>query len=128
MLTLFVLISLFGLFLAVKSRLLVVSFSFDLLSRYSFRCLTPSSPMKFGLSCSAFILQGLGGLGSKIPSTSPILSSFILWGGSPDCRMIVKNALSLGGLIWVILLISSFVIFLCFMVMFSMIKVMKFYI
>ena len=116
LLTLFVLISLFGSFLIVNSRLSPVRFSLRArVPKYRLRYLTASSPMKFGLSCSTLILHGIGVLGSKISSTSPILSCFILWGGNPDCRMIVKNAFSRGRDFSVILLISSFVISLYFM-------------
>jgi len=113
LLTLFVLISLFGLFLLVNSRLSDVRFL--LVLKYRLRYLTASSPMKFGLSCSALILHGMGVLSSRIFSTSFILSCFMVCGGSPDCRMIVKNAFSRGGVFSVILLISSFVISLFFM-------------
>lgn len=61
------------------------------------------------------ILHGTGVFGSSILSTCSILSCFMVCGGSPDCRMIVKNAFSRDE--WhclVILLISSVVISLSF--------------
>jgi len=71
--------------------------------------------MKVGvLSCGTVILHGLGVLGSSIFSRCLILSCFMVCGGSPDCRMIVKNAFSRSGDSLVIWLISSFVICLSF--------------
>jgi len=114
LLTSFVLISLFGLFFIVNSRLSGVRFV--LVAKYCLRYLMASSPMKVGhFSCSTFILHGIGVFGSKILSTCLILSCFILCGGSPDCRMIVKNAFSRGGHFSVILLISPVVMSLFFM-------------
>lgn len=65
-------------------------------------------------SCGRVILQGIGMFGSSILSTFFILSRFMVCGGSPDCRIIVKNAFSRSGDFSVILLISSFVICLSF--------------
>ena len=75
-----------------------------------------SFPMKVGnFSCGTFILHGIGVYGSKIFGKCIILSCFMVCGGSPDCLMIVKNAFSLKVLhSSVILLISSFLMSLCF--------------
>lgn len=65
--------------------------------------------LSFCISCGKFILRGLGVSGSKIFSTSLILSCLIVFGVNPDCLMTVKNAFSL---IWhslVIWLISSII-------------------
>ena len=74
-----------------------------------------SCPMKVGnLSRGAFILHGVCVFCSKIFSTFFILSCFMMCGGSPDCLMTVKNAFSRGLHFSVILLISSFSMFLFF--------------
>lgn len=76
-----------------------------------------SYPMKVGVFlCGMVILHGVGGSGSRIFSKSPILSCFMMCGGSPDCRMMVKNAFSRGeGHFSVILFICSIVVSLVFM-------------
>lgn len=97
--------------------------------------------MKSGmlLNLPFFILHGVGVFGSDIFSTCFIWSCFMVWGGSPDCLMIVKNAFSRS---WrhcsVILLISFFsmsLFFICFhsywgleLVAFFIIKVSNIYI
>ena len=77
-----------------------------------------SYPMNVGFfSCCMSILQGIGGFGSDIFSTSFILSFFMVCGVSPDCLMMVKNACSRGShcsVILLILLISSFSVSLFF--------------
>lgn len=110
----FVLICVFGFLCEQNSRLSDVSLS-DLVVKYCLRYLMASFPMKVGNSCcGTFNLHGIGVSRSKILSKFFILSSFMVRGGSPDCLMIVKNAFSLVLLSSVILLISSFLMSLCF--------------
>jgi len=104
----------FGFLYVQNSRLSGVSL-WSLVVKYCLRYLMASSPMKVGnFSCGTFILHGVGVFGFKIPSKFFILSCFIVRGGSPDCRITVKNAFSRSGLSSVILLISSFVMSLFF--------------
>ena len=108
LLTFFMLISLFGFLCMVNSRLSGVRFV--LFAKYCLRYLMASCPMKVGdFSCGMFILHGIGGFDSSIFSTCFIWSCFMVCGGSPDCRMTVKNAFSRSLHSLVILLISSFV-------------------
>ena len=110
LLTSFVLISLFGLLRMVNSRFLGVRFVLIVrLFRYCLRYFTASLPIKSGgfLNLVVFILQGIGVSGSRILSRFPILSCFIVCGGSPDCLITVKKAFSLIGQHLVILLILS---------------------
>ena len=99
LLTFFVLTSLFGLLRAVNSMLSSVRVSpFFLVSKYCLRYLMASYPMKDGCFCrDMLILHGFAVSGSKIRSTSFILSFFMMCGFSPDCLMTVKNAFSLIG-------------------------------
>ena|SRR5208282_1893641 len=68
--------------------------------------------LAFSISFSTLILHGIGVSGSLILSKCLILSCFIVLGFSPDCLTIVKKAFSLILEFCVILLISSFVMFL----------------
>ena len=111
----FVLTCVFGFLCVQNSRLSGLSLS-GLVAKYCLRYLVASFPMKVGnFSCGMLILHGIGVYGSKISGKCIIFSCFMVCGGSPDCLMIVKNAFSLKVLhSSVILLISSFVMCLCF--------------